>query len=143
MDNNYTFDALPERTFPSNFDITHAITIGTAYTLGSFKISAGMNWHSGKPTTRPVFGNEISNGNINFETTNSSRLSEYLRVDVSAMYDFNLAHSIKVNIGASVWNLLDTENNINNFYRNVNNSVVETSQNSLGITPNAVFRVSF
>ncbi|MCD2259952.1 TonB-dependent receptor plug domain-containing protein [Psychroserpens luteolus] len=143
MDSNYSFELLPEDRFPNNFDITHAITFGAAYTMDRLRLSAGINWHSGRPTTRPIVGNEISDNAINFEDTNSSRLNDYLRVDVSALYDVKLWKKTKADLGVSIWNVLDRTNQINNFYRITNDNVSETLQNSLGITPNAVLRVHF
>lgn len=143
MNNDYIFNELPETSFPSNYDITNAVTFGTAYTTGNFKVSAGLNWHSGKPTTNPITENDIINGEINFEPINSSNLKEYMRVDLSAMYDYSFTEKATVKFGISVWNVLDAENKINSFYRIIDGTVVETAQNSLGITPNAFIRVAF
>lgn len=140
---DYSFNDLPESRFPSNFDITHAITLGTSYTSERLKISAGLNWNSGRPTTKPVNGSEIINNEINYDATNSSELKNYFRVDVSALYDFKLSSKTKANLGLSVWNLLDRQNIINSFYRINNDGVVEIQQRSLGITPNLIFRVNF
>ncbi|MDT0558168.1 carboxypeptidase-like regulatory domain-containing protein [Ichthyenterobacterium sp. W332] len=143
MSNNYTFNSLESNPFPSNLDITHAIAFGAAYSKNQLKISSGLNWHSGNPTTRPVPNNDIINNAVNFGPTNTSSVRDYLRLDVSATYDFYLGQTTKANIGLSIWNLLDRENQINNFYR-INNDVVnETIQRSLGITPNLSFRVYF
>ncbi|WP_431108378.1 TonB-dependent receptor plug domain-containing protein [Winogradskyella poriferorum] len=143
MNSDYTFSDLSEETFPSNYDIRHAITLGTNYTSGKLKVSAGLNWNSGRPTTTPVEANEISNGEINYNSTNSSTLKDYLRVDVSALYNFRLSSATNANLGLSVWNLLNRENIINSFYRINDNDVTEVQQQSLGITPNLVFRVNF
>ncbi len=143
MNNNYTFKTLAENRFPSNLDITHALTLGTNYTSEHFKISAGLNWNSGVPKTSPLPGNEISNGEINYAATNSDQLQDYLRVDISVLYDFKLSTTATANIGLSVWNLLDRKNIINNFYRLNDGVVDEIEQRSLGITPNVVFRVNF
>ena len=143
INSDYTFKSLPEIIFSSNFDITHALTFGTAYTTKNLKISTGLNWHSGKPTTNPIVGNEIVNDVINFGATNTEQLKEYLRVDISAIYNFKLSNTTKANLGVSIWNLLDTKNEINNFYRINNDVVKETIQGSLGLTPNIVFRVYF
>jgi TonB-dependent Receptor Plug Domain len=143
MNNTYTFKSLSESTFSSNYDITHSVTIGTVYSSKKLKISGGLNWHTGKPTTKPVFQNEIVDNTINFATTNSSRLEDYLRVDISAMYNFKLGEKSYANFGLSVWNVFDKENEINNFYRINEGSVNETIQKSLGLTPNAVLRVYF
>jgi len=143
MNNEYTFNALPEKTFPSNFDITHAITFGINYSSDHLKVSAGLNWNSGRPKTNPVAGNEISDNAINYEATNTDQLEDYLRVDVSALYDFKLSKTTTANIGLSVWNLLDKKNIINSFYRLNNGLVEEINQRSLGLTPNMIFRVNF
>ena len=143
MNSTYTFKTLPEASFPNNFNITHAISFGISYSMDRLKLSGGLNWHSGRPTTRPIVGNAILNDAINFGSTNSSQLKDYLRVDVSAIYKLNLWKHAKADLGISVWNVLDRNNQINNFYSMTNGEVNETLQNSLGITPNAVLRVYF
>ncbi len=143
MNDNYIFKSLPENTFPSNFDITHTLTLGTNYISKYLKLSAGLNWNSGRPETRPVAGNEIVNNQVNYESTNSNQLQDYFRVDISALYNFKLSKATKANLGISVWNLMDKKNTINNFYRINDNSVSEFKQSSLGITPNVIFRVNF
>ena len=143
MNNNYVFNALAEKNFPSNFDITHALTLGTNYISNTIKLSAGLNWNSGRPKTSPIEGNEFNNDEINYNATNSEQLKDYLRVDISALYDFKLTKTIDANIGLSVWNLLDKKNTINSFYRLNNGIVNEIEQRSLGLTPNLVFRVNF
>ena len=81
---------------------------------------------------------------INYGPVNEERLDDYMRVDMSAIYQFKMKGTSKVNIGVSVWNLLDKENTINTFYRvNALGTAEEVEQNSLGITPNAVLRVYF
>ena len=143
MNNDYSFKDLEANRFPSNYDISHAITIGTSYSSKNLKVSTGLNWHSGKPTTQPNEGNEIVNETINFSQTNNASLKDYLRLDISAIYDFKLSNKVSANIGVSVWNVLDRQNEINNFYRINNNVVNETVQRSLGLTPNAVLKVYF
>ena len=144
MDNNYTFNSLSEITFPNNIDIAHAISLATTYSIQKFKISSGLIWHLGKPTTKPVVGNEIVEDEINYQSANSSRLIDYMRVDVSAQYSFNISRKVKAHAGISVWNLLDQKNKTNSYYQLANNGEVdEIVQSSLGLTPNATFRVSF
>ncbi|MEO1031143.1 MAG: TonB-dependent receptor plug domain-containing protein [Bacteroidota bacterium] len=143
MNSDYAFEDLPETSFPSNFDITHAMTFGINYTSDRLKISTGLNWNSGRPITRPVEGNDIVDGDINYEATNASQLKDYFRVDISALYDFKIGAKTNANVGLSVWNLLDRDNVINSFYRINNAMVTEVEQGSLGVTPNMVFRVNF
>ncbi|MEL0455880.1 TonB-dependent receptor plug domain-containing protein [Flavobacteriaceae bacterium SZ-1-7] len=144
MDGYYDFETLRADEFHTNFDITNTITFGTSYNLNNFKFSGGFNWHSGKPTTKPISGDEINNNKINYELANSTRLKDYLRVDLSSNYQINLSKKIKGEIGFSVLNLLNHNNNLNTYYLLGNdNSIEEVSQSSLGITPNLSFRVSF
>ncbi len=141
--NEYLFPEFKEMKFPSNFDIKHAISFGTTFSTNFLKISTGMNWHTGIPTTKPIIGNEIVNGKVNYEEANSSRLDDYLRIDISAIYYFKISNDIRAHVGVSILNLLDKENTISNFYRIENNVVEEVSRNSLGLTPNAILRISF
>lgn len=144
VDNQYTFDDLTEVNFPNNLEITHSLSFASSYALKKFNISAGLNWHSGKPTTEPVDGNQIIGGEINYEIANSSRLDSYLRLDASANYNFNLGKKVKGTTSISVWNLLNTENVINKYYRVTDsNTVEEVVQTSLGLTPNVSLRIAF
>lgn len=143
MNNIYGFKDLEPNSFPSNFDITHSVTVGLAYSSKNIKLSAGLNWYSGKPVTQPVVGNEIVNNEVNFDATNATNLDDYMRLDVSAIYDFNLGEKNKAHLGISFWNVLDKENQINNFYRVNNGMLNETIQSSLGLTPNAVLKLFF
>mgnify|MGYP000153269088 CR=1 FL=1 len=114
LDSRYEFNSLENSSFPSNYNINHSITLGSTYNTKKIKLSAGFNWHSGKPTTRPIIGNEIVDNEINFAGTNEFDLKDYFRVDVSALYNFKLGKN-DASIGVSIWNVLDRENEINNF----------------------------
>ena len=143
MNNDYTFKLLSSRSFPSNYEIRHTATLGIAYTTQKLKVSTGLNWHTGKPISKPIQGNEIDGNFVNFGTINGENLKDYLRLDISALYDFDLSNTIKANLGVSIWNLLGRKNEINAFYRIEDEQVIETMQQSLGFTPNAVLRVHF
>ncbi len=135
---------LKKNKFSSNYDITHTISVATAYEIKNLKLSAGLNWRTGKPTTRPISGDEIVNNKINYSASNSSNLNAFMRVDASAIYDFTLSKKIKAQAGLSVLNLLDQKNIINSYYIvNDDNLPQEIKEYSLGITPNFAFRVFF
>lgn len=143
MNNEYQFDALPEKVFPSNLDITQTITLGSTYRYKGLKVAAGLNWYTGKPTTRPVLGNEVVDQTLNYQPTNSNRLTDYLRLDASVLYEFKVGKG-KGNLGVSVWNVLDEQNELSNYYRiNDNNISEEFIQTSLGLTPHALLRFYF
>ena len=142
--NTYTFETLEEIDFPSNFDITHSFTFGNTYSNKHWNVSAGLNYRIGKPTSIPVFGNEISDDDLNYDTANNTRLQNYLRLDASALYKFKISKKSRSEIGASIWNITNRENPINNYYRlDSENNIVQSSRVSLGLTTNLVFRMYF
>ncbi len=141
---DYTFDSFSEASFPSNYDITHAVTLGASYELGQVKFGAGWNWHSGRPATATDATNPVVNNQVNYGPSNADRLPDYMRLDLSAIYQFALNQELKAQLGFSIWNLLDRENYINNYYRpEITGGVREFLQPSLGLTPNVVLRAFF
>ncbi|WP_104736386.1 TonB-dependent receptor plug domain-containing protein [Hanstruepera ponticola] len=143
--NDYTFNDLNNGIdFPNNIDIRHQITFAGTYSINNLKLALGMNWHSGRPTTGYNTENPIAIGNINYNEPNSSNLSSYFRTDCSATYKFKLTKKWQAHLGASIWNLFNSKNTINNYYQlNNQNTVTEINTQSLGITPNLTFKISF
>ncbi len=146
--NNYLFPDLPDinngEKFPNNTDIRHAITFAGNYTYNNLKISVGVNWNSGKPTTFPSEEQNQDIDTINYQSPNSSNLNDYLRADCSATYSFDLSRTTKATLGASIWNILNRKNIINEYYTlNDNNEINKVENESLGLTPNVSFRVHF
>ncbi len=142
-ENNYTFDELKEVTFPNNLDIRHAVSLASTYSFKNLKVSAGLNWRTGKPTTKPIGVHDIFNDKIDYEPANSSRLQDYMRLDISAQYDFNINKKVKAHVGLSVWNVMNKENVINNYYIQTDSRINEIVKNSLALTPNLSFRIIF
>ncbi len=143
--NKYTFENLEEKSFPSNFDFTHSITLGNTYTYKTFKFSAGINYQTGKPTSFPLENQEIINNNVNFGKANSGRLSNYFRMDASATYQYKISENVGADFGFAIWNVTGSENAINNYYRiNQNtNEVDKFTRLSLGLTTNILVRFNF
>ena len=142
-DNKYTFEEFSELKFPNNIDVTHSVGFGSSYTNKKFKVSAGLNWHSGRPTTLPKLNNEVNGDEINYNTANSNRIPEYLRIDFSATYKFNFTDKIKAQAGISTLNALDQNNIITTYYSLEDNEAKERNNSALKLTPNVSFRVSF
>ncbi|NJB71352.1 hypothetical protein GGR42_001814 [Saonia flava] len=144
LNSTYFFKELPEASFPSNFDVNHALTVGANYTLNRFLFALGLNWHSGKPFTKPVVNNEVVDGDINFDHENRSRQEDYLRLDFSARHQFNWGESTRLQIGFALWNVLNRDNTLNSFYRlDSTDNIQKVEQSSLGITPNALIKLIF
>tara|TARA_R110002051_G_scaffold189613_2_gene258849 strand:+ start:33074 stop:35623 length:2550 start_codon:yes stop_codon:yes gene_type:complete len=147
--NRYRFTSLTPSNFPNNLDITHTLTLASTYTFQDLKLGVGLNYRTGRPYTKPQEGSAALNTNtfpfvINYQSTNSSRLPDYLRADVSLLYDFKISKAIKATMGASVLNVFDQKNILNTYYRLNDANEIETIENlSLGITPQISFRVFF
>ncbi len=148
-DNTYFFEDIPPSEFPNNLDITHTLTLAGTYTYGDLKLSLGLNYRTGKPFTMPQEGPNAINASvfpekINYQSPNSSRLPDYLRTDASLIYSFDLGRGVKATAGASVLNLLGRRNVLNTYYRLNDQNEIETVESiSLGLTPNASFRINF
>ena len=103
-----------------------------------------MNWHSGRPFTKPSTNQNTNNAEIEYEAPNSSRLSDYFRTDISATYNFKLSKGIAVEAAASVWNIFNQTNIINRFYTlDADDSIIEINNRSLNFTPNFSLRLNF
>jgi len=144
MDNTYTFDTLEEKSFRSNYDITHAFTLGTTYAYNRLKISAGLTYRSGKPTTQPDANDPVVAGEVNFRAVNSSRLTSYKRMDLSVLYTVLKQEKTNLELGVSLWNVTNQNNTIADFFRvSATNTITAFSQQSLGTTVNGVLRLRF
>jgi hypothetical protein len=143
-ESEYLFPDFVPTSFPNNLDIRHTINGGVNYRINQFEISAGFNWHSGRPITNPIEGNEITAGAINYESPNSARLKNYFRVDLSARWHFYFGNSFRGHAGFSLWNLFNRENVLNQYYTiDANNQATAIQQQGLAFTPNVFVRVDF
>ncbi|GAA0871837.1 hypothetical protein GCM10009117_09830 [Gangjinia marincola] len=142
LDATYRFESLPEISFPSNFDVTHTLTVGSTYSTEKWDLSAGLNYRTGRPTSIPLAENSVQDNQIQYAEANQERQPDYLRVDASALYRFKLGNSLRAETGISAWNLTDRQNVINDYYRiNAQNKPAQFSRYALGLTTNAVFRL--
>lgn len=143
--NDYKFPELNDsQSFPNNIDIRHQLSFAGAYSLNNLKLALGINWHSGRPTTNVNDNDNSSSSAINFDAPNSETLSDYWRTDLSATYKIKLSNKLKGYCGVSIWNVFNTKNVLNAYYiKDSDNNLVKIENTSLGITPNATFRVLF
>lgn len=142
--NDYTFDTLNNgETFPNNADLRHAITFAGTYEHNALKFALGANWRTGKPFTSVNEQNTIEDDEINYNEPNGDNLTDYLRIDFSTTYNFDLGKNTRAKLGLSIWNLLNKKNNLNSYYTLGENGVNQIENQSLGITPNVSFRVNF
>ncbi len=146
--NTYYFPDIVPPEFPNNLDIRHTGTLAGTYTFDNLKFSIGVNYHTGKPITEPQADDPIDTSyfpyRINYRSPNADRLSEYLRADASAIYNFDIGSTVRATAGVSVLNFTDRRNILNAYYRLDDQNEIERIENvSLGLTPNVNFRVRF
>lgn len=149
-DNQIIFDSLTPSRIPNNQDIKHSISLMSSYKYKNLKVALGYLWRTGKPFTEPNPEEPIANPgafeSINYQSPNSSTLPDFSRVDFSADYQFMLGNARAV-AGLSLLNVFDKANILNTYYvieqNNGESSVRRVNNLSLGITPNASFRVFF
>ncbi|GGD98784.1 TonB-dependent receptor [Planktosalinus lacus] len=151
-ENNYTFSQLEPETFPHNFDIRHKLTLASSYNINRLKLAGSINWHSGKPVSLPLSRNaiEIINGTptIQYDIPNQARNDDYIRVDLSAEYDFKAGEKTEITVNAAVLNLTNRKNVLNTYFvvedSDTSNPVInQVEQISLGITPNISVQILF
>ncbi|WP_142784681.1 TonB-dependent receptor domain-containing protein [Changchengzhania lutea] len=149
--NDYKFGSFTPSIFPNNVDIRHSVSVAFNYdVLENLKVSVGGIWRSGQPYTKPVEGNEtVQNGNntnVNYDSPNSENLDDFIRLDASLSYNFNITDATYGFLRFGVLNILDRENSINRYYE-VNpedsNSTIQIDNKSLGLTPNLSLRIKF
>jgi hypothetical protein len=152
MKNDYNFETLNPSEFPSNFDVRHTATIASTYTHKKLKVALGINWHSGKPFTKPLASEEVifDNGTqiIQYDTPNNERLPNYFRTNLSAEYLWDFSEKIKGKFNVAILNILNTKNKLNRRYSidtDENNQfrINQIDEISLGITPNFSFQLLF
>ncbi|RTY94126.1 TonB-dependent receptor [Flavobacterium sp. GSN2] len=149
--NDYEFAVFTPSIFPNNADIRHSFSIGFYYDIiKNLKVSVGGVWRNGQPYTKPIPGNEtIQDGNatmVNYDSPNNENLDNFMRLDASLQYNFNLSESIKASFTAGVINASNQDNVINRYYKvnpNDTNDAIQVDNKSLGLTPNISFRVNF
>ncbi|UGU14597.1 TonB-dependent receptor plug domain-containing protein [Sinomicrobium kalidii] len=148
--NDYEFEALEPSGFPNSLDIRHSVSFAGTYIMKNLKLALGLNWHSGKPYTRPQEGNEVTEretGNtINYHPSNSDRLPQFLRADLSSTYNFSISEGVDATLGIAILNIFNKTNTLDIYYRLEDDQSTEVQQVenlSLGITPNMTFRVFF
>jgi hypothetical protein len=143
--NDYQFQNLNNgNPFPNTLDLRHVANASFTYNLDNFKVGFGINWHSGRPYTTPLETQDNSNSIIEYDSPNNERLRDYVRTDISAIYNFKFSKGIKAQVGASIWNIFNQTNIINRNYRlNSDDSIIEINNRSLKFTPNLSLRLNF
>lgn len=136
-ENNYFFPEFTEnQRFANNFELKHAANAGINLEGENYHLSLGGRFLNGKPTTLPNAVNPVSNPNtnptINFKAPNSDRLETYYQINVSGSYSYSI-NSGRITAGASVLNLLNSEQVTHQFFRIRNGTAEIENVQSFGL----------
>ncbi|MCF7561077.1 TonB-dependent receptor [Sabulilitoribacter multivorans] len=149
--NDYEFASITPSVFPNNVDIRHSVSLAFNYNvLKNLEMSVGGIWRSGQPYTKPLEGNEtVQDGNntrVNYDVPNNENVEDFMRLDASMNYNFNLSESVQAEFRVGVLNVLDRKNIINRYYEvdpNDSDKAIQINNKSLGLTPNLSLRINF
>ncbi|MEH0158661.1 carboxypeptidase-like regulatory domain-containing protein [Limibacter armeniacum] len=142
----YDFPDLSENVFPADHDVTHEFKTVLNYSFRKWTFSTTWVYGTGRPYTAPESGYTLTlldgttEDYITVGEKNSRRLPDYHRMDISANYNFKWGNW-PCTLGASIFNVY---NHINVWYKEftvVDNELIETDVNLLGITPNLTFSI--
>ncbi len=137
------FQVYSKTAYPSNQDVPNEFKIVGLYKWKRWDFSATWVYATGRPYTAPsgAYSVTLLDGNAQdyFTVTsqNSLRLPDYHRLDLAVNY--NLHTSEGYNFGYIGFSLFNAYNRANVWYKQyqiVNQQIVETDVDYLGITPN-------
>ncbi|MEZ4875482.1 MAG: TonB-dependent receptor plug domain-containing protein [Flavobacteriaceae bacterium] len=147
--NEYDFENFTPSVFPNNVDITHIATLAGSYRFKNLKFALGLNWRTGKPYTLPLedplfLQNSIVT--IPYDTPNAERLPDYVRLDFSAEYLWEISKKAELQFNLSLLNVTNADNILNRRFTledetSISSKINQIEELSLGFTPN--FSVQF
>lgn len=138
------FDVYGSTYFNASQDVTHEFKIVTVYKFKRWNFSSTWMYATGRPYTAPEGSYTITllDGNeqnyISAGSKNGQRLPAYQRLDISANYNFKSKDGEKErgSIGFSIFNVYNHKNTWYKEYQIVEDQIIETDKQFLGITPN-------
>lgn len=142
-------DGYGDYDYYASNDVTHEFKAVATYHWHNWDFSGTWIYATGKPYTAPEGGYTVTlldgtkKSFITVSTKNGQRLPDYHRLDLSATLNMKLGGRIPATLGFSVFNVYNRSNVWYKQFEIVDNTVVETNINYLGITPNINFTIKF
>ncbi len=108
------YDIYGDKWFPANHERIHEVNLVASYKIGKrFDIGGTFAYASGTPFTAVKYLYLINNNILTeFGEHNANRLKDYIRLDVSANYDFIKRNNRSAGINLSIYNVLCRKNEI-------------------------------
>jgi outer membrane receptor for ferrienterochelin and colicin len=147
---DYFFPEISDSKFPASHDSTHELKLVDSYRWKDFTFSGNWVYASGKPYTEPagVFEVALPFGErtiqlVELGEKNAVRLPAYHRLDLSASWNFYTGETSRATAGVSVFNVYNRENVWRREYDVIQNEIVATDVNYLGLTISGFLNVDF
>lgn len=108
------FESLsPGRYYPADHERPHELDAVATYRLGKWDFGGSFVAASGTPVTHPDFL-YLASGQIlaKYREHNSSRMRPYIRMDLSANWNFIRTEHIEAGLNLSVYNVMDYRNDV-------------------------------
>ena len=138
----YKFPVYGNEWYKANHDATHEFKIVNTYKWKNWTFAGTWIYATGRPYTAPVGGYELSYADgtvkdfITVGEKNIFRLPAYHRMDLSATLEFAIGDTGIGNLSFSVFNLYGRKNVWYKEFELIDDELIETDVNLLGITPN-------
>lgn len=145
----YDFPIYGDESFPANHDATHEFKFVNSYKWRNWNFSGTWIYATGKPYTAPTgaydleFADGTSQTFLSIGSKNGFRLPDYHRLDLSATLEFAMGDAGEGTIGFSIFNLYNRKNVWYKTFEVIDDELIETDVNLLGITPNISFSFKF
>jgi outer membrane receptor for ferrienterochelin and colicin len=147
---NHLFSGISERKFPASHDSTHEFKIVDSYRWRDWTFSGNWVYATGKPYTEPgdVYEVELPFGDrtiqlVELGEKNAVRLPAYHRLDLSASWDFYNGETSRATAGVSVFNVYNRNNIWRREYDVIQEEIIPTDVNYLGLTVSGFVNVDF
>ena len=140
------FDGILNNTyFTADTQIKHAFNSAISYKNKGLQIALNWKYRTGKPVTVISYD---SNNNAYIDKINSETLPDFHRMDFSCTYKFLFKKkgNTKGQLGFSIRNVYNNKNIIARVYtgnNSINDPFTYSDYESIGFTPNFMFRVYF
>lgn len=145
----HDFPELSNNPFPALHDQTHEFKSVNSLRLGRWTMSGTWVFASGKPYTTPVgwYEVELLDGTtksfLSVGEKNAYRLPNYHRLDLSVIYNIKVDKYRDTEVGLSIFNVYNHSNVWYKTFEIVDDQVVTTNVNTIGITPNLFINFKF
>ena len=137
------FEVYGAQDFYASNDVTHEFKVVNLYKWRNWEFAATWIFASGKPYTAPEGGYQLTlldgttQDYLNVSAKNGLRLPDYHRLDIAATLHFK--GRTPSSLGFSLFNIYNRKNVWYKTFEIVDDTVIGTDVNYLGITPNLTF----